>query len=100
MALPRVPLPTTKLEIGGELLEVRGLSRSEAISVGEMANKPNEAEIWVVAKGCDVDISEAREWREVMPSAVIDQVVNKILELSGLQGAATFPDDSESPASG
>lgn len=90
MPLPSVPLPTATVEVEGHTIPVRGLSRGEAIALKTAALAEvgeAEVEIRTLAHGLDTALEEIRDWYEKTPSHVVQKVADKIVELSGLDGA-------------
>lgn len=101
--LPIRALPTATVDIDGTAVEVRGLSRSEAMhfttafTPGEMPDvslddRAGRAEVYLLMKGVGVDEDEAIAWREQTEVDVSDLVIDKILELSGLTQKADGKD--------
>jgi hypothetical protein len=92
MALPKIELKTETLNLDGNSVTVRGMTRAEALSMNKaiQANpdKPEEADYYVVATGCDVSIDEARVWVDSSPMDACMAVVKAILALSGLGDTA------------
>jgi len=85
MSLPRVALPTKTLDVLGQEFTVRGLSRAEAMRLStEFEGNPDGAETFVVSCGSGVTAEEAAEWRNTTDITTVGQVVDAIIELSGL----------------
>lgn len=95
MTLPTKPMPTRTIDIDGQALDVRGLSRTEAMHfttgftpdampdtlVGARADL---AETYLVSKGTGVTEDEAAAWRDSTDSEAVGLVVDTVLELSAL----------------
>jgi hypothetical protein len=96
MALPKVALPTSSVEIGGETVEYRSLSRSEVLKIQAFAGREDEAEDFIVACGTGVSIEEAHEWRESIDAMTAGPLIDGIILLSGLVDA----DPKEEPKKG
>lgn len=94
MALPQIPCPTDTVIVGDEKVDVRGLTRTEAMGIHQRSSDPDKAETYILSKGLDEPLAVIENWRKEVASAAVEDIVNKILELTGLLGAATFPDDS------
>lgn len=85
MGLPKVELPTDKVEIDGEMVEVRGLSRTEFLGLSKRAAGDVEiAEVGALVLGCGVTEEEAAEWRATTPAGDVGRVLDRISELSGM----------------
>lgn len=89
MTLPRVTLPTGVVEVGGESLPIRSLSRAEAAHLntfrdGTVTGDVDAAEAYTIAVGTGVTEEEATEWRKATDSGTVQAVVEAILSLSGL----------------
>jgi hypothetical protein len=88
MALPVVSLPRDTVEVHGEKVEVRGLSRAEAFKLTQaFPGNPDAAEAFLIACGAGVTEDEARAWREATDPTSVGKVVDRIVELSGLASA-------------
>lgn len=83
MSLPTVALPTDKIHG----VTVRGLSRGEVMELRGMAEDGNiqEFEIHLLSKGTGTDIEDARNWYDKAPSMTAQDILTKIVELSGLE---------------
>lgn len=88
MGLPIVPLPTGKVSIAGEEIEVRGLARSEVHLMAKIGQEKttSDAEAFMVSCGCNVTQEAALSWLAATPSGVVDTVLSKVMELSGMDG--------------
>lgn len=86
MTLPAVPLPTDKVDVAGEQVEVRGLSRLEVarLGTGVYAGKNDDAEVFVLSRGANISEDEARAWLGAVHADVAGPVLDRICELSGL----------------
>ena len=88
MALPKVSLPTDTVYVDGNKVEVRGLSRAEAMKLPTFAGDMDEAEAYILSVGAGVSIEDAKAWREDSPADAVGIVVDRIVELSGLDEGA------------
>jgi hypothetical protein len=84
MALPVVQLPNDSLEIGGERVEYRSLSRSEALKVHSYVGNEDEAENFILSCGVGCTVDEARAWRASTDLKTAGLLVDSILVLSGM----------------
>lgn len=85
MSLPIRPLPTDSIEVNGEPVEYRSLSRSEAMRVTtDFAGNADGAEVFIIARGTGVSEADAIAWRDVTDMTEAGQLVDAILYLTGL----------------
>lgn len=84
MALPLVALPTDIVVVADEKVEVRGLSRAEALKLQTFDGDLDAAENHILACGTGVTLEEAAEWRAAVAPDVAGALVDRICELSGL----------------
>ena len=84
MGLPTVPLARSSIEIGGEAVEFRSLSRSEVIELGEMTGDAGTAEVYVLARACGITEAEAQAWRDEVDATTAGDLLAAIREVSGL----------------
>lgn len=93
MALPVRALPTSTVTIEGVAVEVRGLSRAEALKLTtQFADNVDGAETFIVSCGTGVSIEEAAEWRGATDVATAGLIIDEVIKLSGLTG-----EDGKSP---
>jgi hypothetical protein len=91
------------VDVGGEKVEVRGLSRWEAIELRELASQKGlaDAEVFAIARACGVSDEDANAWMNAVSPDVADVIMTAIMELSGLgTGGGTFRGDGSRPAAG
>lgn len=84
MGLPVVKLPRTTVMVGGEPVEVRGLSRAEAMRLPHFRDDPDAAETFLLARGVGISEDEALAWRNESPVDAVGVLVDAIIDLSGL----------------
>lgn len=84
MALPKFDIPRASVDVAGVAIEVRGLSRKEMHSLRDADDDLALAEATALACGADIPVEEAVEWLANTPSDLASLVLDKILELSGL----------------
>jgi hypothetical protein len=99
LALPTRPLPTDTVDVFGEAVTVRGLSRAEAIKVTTQydAKTADDAEAFIVAKGTSVTEAEAKEWLAATEQETAGRLVDRILELSNLKEQVDKDGNSKDP---
>jgi hypothetical protein len=90
MALPIKPLATDSVEIAGELVEFRAMSRSEALRMNAFRGREDEAEVFVLVCGTGCTEAEAEAFRSGNDTDTAGLLIDGILVLSGL---ATSDDD-------
>lgn len=90
MPLPTINIPRDTVTLSdGSTVEVRGLTRAEAIAIGDVAESGAAAiEAWLVAYGTNTPHADAEAWYDTTPSGDVGLVVDKVQELSKLR-----PDD-------
>lgn len=84
--LPVKAMPTATVDIDGTAIEVRGLSRAEALKLNTSYSEAtaDEAEVFVLSHGASVDEDEAREWLQTTDTTTAGLLIDKIIELSGI----------------
>lgn len=100
MGLPVVPLPRDTVNVAGQDVEVRGLSRAEALRLRSLIEDEDAADAFVLQCGTGVSHDEAAAWREVTPLETVGLLVDRILELSALTGEASKSDGAGPSAGG
>lgn len=89
MSLPVVPLPRGSVEIAGELVTFRSLSRSEALHMQTFRGREDEAEIHLLVCGTGVTSDEAKAWRDSVDTETAGILIDAIINVSGLARART-----------
>ena len=84
MALPKVELPRSSVEVGGQKVEFRSLSRKEAIKLQDYQDDADGAEVHILMCGTGCTEAEANEFRESANLTDADVLIKAILVLSGL----------------
>jgi hypothetical protein len=84
MALPVKPLGTATVEIAGEVVEYRSMSRAQALVMDGYRGREDEAEIWVLMCGTGCSEDEAKAFRESNDTDTAGLLIDGILILSGL----------------
>lgn len=92
MSLPKFPAPRTTVEIDGEFIEIRGLTRAEAARCQKMVEGAQDwaaLEIAVIAAGTDTAAEEVADWYGKTPSHVAEELFNAIRVLSRIEEGAS-----------
>lgn len=89
MTLPRSACPTGKVTMSsGEVVSVRGLTRTEALHVRETYRKGGVVamEQQTLAYAFDVELDDVVAWYATADNGDVDKLSAKIAQLSGLDG--------------
>ena len=70
--------------IGDTEVTYRSLSRAEALHLQSFQGRPDEAEVYILAKGTGCTDDEAQAFREGVDLETAGLLIDGILELSGL----------------
>lgn len=91
--LPIKPLPRASVEIEGQPVEVRGLSRSEALHLSTRFTQDtaDEAEVYILTCGTGVSADEARAFLSQTDATTAGLLIDKIIELSGITAGDADP---------
>lgn len=89
MALTPGALRKDKVSIGGAEIDIRSLSRSEAVHIQGMAVE--EAERFVIARSTDSSEDEAQAWLDTHDVDEGDELVTAIFTVSALVKGKTGP---------
>jgi hypothetical protein len=85
MGLPTVKIPSETIRLSdGQTLEVRGLTRGEALSMQGLAEDVLEVEVHLLAYGTDTPLDEARAWHKDAPASAVEPITSAVARLSGL----------------
>jgi len=82
--LPRPELATGSIDVAGQPVTFRSLSRTEALQLHTFAADPDGAEDFLIATACGLSIEYVHEWRAAVDWDVVGPLVDAIIELSGL----------------
>ena len=85
MSLPIVPLATSSVDVAGTKVEYRSLSRAEVVSLAAFGDDTNSAEVYMLARACSIDETEATAWREATSASVVNDLLEAIAVTSGLK---------------
>jgi hypothetical protein len=94
--LPRPVLPTGSIELGGVRVEYRSLTRSQSLQLNDYKGREGEAEDFMLSCGLGCSVAEAHEWRGAVSFEVAGQLLDAIIELSGLTEQVKVIDDPKS----
>lgn len=86
MPLPINPLPTDSVEIAGQRVEIRSLSRAQALRLREFVGREDEAEVFLLVCGTGCTEDEARAFREGNDATTAGVLVDAIIAVSGMGG--------------
>lgn len=84
MALPINPLPSSSIEIAGQSVAFRSLSRSEALKMQTFVGRVDDAEIFLLSCGTGCSEEEARAFRDGNDTVTAGLLIDAIIVLSGL----------------
>ncbi len=90
MNLPQGVLRTRKVELSGGEVEVRSLTLAQSRIAGAL-----EGEARVVAAisfSCALDKEDVKAWMDDAPAGDAIALLNAIMDVSGMTGAAQFPE--------
>ena len=79
-------MPRDVVPVGDDKVEVRGLSRSEAVQLQGFGGDLDAMETYILSRGAGVSEAEAKEWRDSSRPDAVGVVVDRIIELSALDG--------------
>lgn len=105
MGLPSIACPTEEVDVGGQTITVRGLTRGETLEMQRTLAGGADLdviglEVYLIAHGTDTPLEEARAWHAAAPSAVVEPLTSAISRLSGLlEDADGRPTETPSSAS-
>lgn len=91
MSLPIKPLAWDSVEIAGEKVRYRSLSRAEALRMGTFAGREDEAEVFILTCGTGCTEDEARAFRDGNDTETAGLLVDGIIILSGLTRKTAQP---------
>jgi hypothetical protein len=84
MPLPVKPLGTATVEIAGEVVEYRSMSRAQALKLNALKGREDEAEVLILMSGTGCTEDEAKAFREGNDTDTAGLLIDGILVLSGL----------------
>lgn len=87
--LPIVQLPREDFTFkDGTILQIRGLSRAEALQLQGLTNDVLAVEILCIKAATGVNEDEAKAWHSATPNDEVERLINAVAKLSGLDGAS------------
>ena len=87
MSLPKFPTRRETIEIDGEFISLRSLTRAESArfqKAGAAGIAWDDLEMEVIAAASETPLDEVREWYETVPPDVVETITDAIRRLSGL----------------
>lgn len=85
MTLPIRQLPTEDFTFNdGAVIPIRGLSRAESIQLRELGEDVTAVEVHCIKAATGATEEEAKAWHASAPNDDIEQLINAIARLSGL----------------
>lgn len=95
MGLPISQLPTTEIEINGETIKIRALSRREAFKLAEFKDDPDAGEAFILSCATGDSIEAANYFRDNSDTDTVGKLIDAVIDFSGL---ATKPEaDPDNP---
>lgn len=91
MSLPKVYAAMETVEVAGEQVTLRVLTRAEAARFQKMvqADAPgDELEIAVIAAATDTAVADTRDWYQATPAWVVEELIGHIQRISRLTEGA------------
>jgi len=88
MGLPSLPLRRETLDLDGQSVEVRGLSRAEALIARDRSSESVAAmETYVLSVVFDVSVEDAQAWHADADQQHVGLILDAVARLSGLDEA-------------
>lgn len=87
MSLPKFPTRRETIEIQGEFIPLRSLTRAESArfqKAGAAGMAWDELEMEVIAAASETPLDEVAEWYQHVPPDVVEIITDAIRKLSGL----------------
>jgi hypothetical protein len=97
--LPTRPLPTDTVEIAGETVTFRSLSRDEVFKLANFSDDPAGAEVFMLSRACSIPETEVQAWRETTDAVTVAKLLAAIAALSGVTANPGEPTPSSSDTS-
>lgn len=99
MTLPALPTRSEVVEVDGQDVKVRGLTRHEAFLVQRITADGDieGAEVQILAAGTDTPPEEVRAWYQGASNEQVGVLVDAVVRLSGLGEAARKSGGAEVP---
>lgn len=90
MSLPKGKISTRTVELSGGSVEIHGLTIGQSRIAGNMSGDDSIAAAVSFATGTPKD--ETLEWLAEAPAGDVKRLLDAIADVSGLTGAASFPE--------
>ena len=84
MSLPAVLPGTATVDVGGIPVEIRGLTRGEAMRMVGHAETPEVLEPELIAAATGTPLEEVIDWYQSVSASAVQPLVQAILDLSGM----------------
>lgn len=100
MALPIPPLASGVLVIAGQDVGYHALTRAQAMQLNTFRGREDDAETYLLSCGTGVSIEDAAAWRGAVGWDVAGELVDAIIDISGLTelpGTSNGDEDEDSP---
>jgi hypothetical protein len=88
MTLQGGPLARETVEVNGAAVEIRSLSRKETLELAKFTGDPDAGEVYIIARATESSEDEVRVFRETTNALEIDNLLDAILKLSGIDQLA------------
>ena len=88
MTLPVGQLAREKVAVNGAQVEIRSLSRKETLEMAKFKEDPDAGEIYLLVRATGASEDEVRIFRETTNALEIDNLLDAILKLSGIDQLA------------
>lgn len=85
MGLPVISSGTAEIEIDGQTVTLRSLTRGEVLAIGEFEDDLPEVEARMLAYATDTPLEDAKSWYASVPQWAVGPLIEKIAELSGVE---------------
>jgi hypothetical protein len=104
VSLPSILIPRQTIEVEGEEVKIRGLTRAEAAEFQKMVRDGKsmaDIEIAVLAAGTDTSREETKAWYATAPQHVVDPIIDAIKDISRFsEGAQKSGGEGDRPGGG
>lgn len=82
--LPKVSVPTGTVEVEGQAVQIRALTRAENLKTQNLIDKGDlrAVEVYIIATATDTPEHEVGEWWDNTPSGIVAAVIGAVRELT------------------
>jgi hypothetical protein len=100
MGLPVLPTRSEVVEVDGQEVKIRGLTRHEAFLVQRLTGDGDieGAEVQILAAGTDTPPDEVRAWYQGASNDSVGVIVDAVVRLSGIGEEARKSSGAQVPA--